>query len=638
LQCLRMGLRRGEQVEELEGFLSMLECFDGSLDFEQPENALIHGKIRIDLPMLEKPVVVFAEVGDEVQFRTVQALEYCTLLFSLPDAYPSVPPSIDVECAWMSEKKVEQVQHIIRETAASYEDQPMLYAIAFAVREKACENLEKSIRVDNTPYCVAKGIDGSTILHRLVEAGAAIEQAAFERECHDCEVCYENEPGTRCVRFLPCRHVYCARCVQQYFVGLLKSEGIRTFECLADACSSIAAQDVVKKAIGEEEYERYETILLERALGAMEDMAICPREICGKYVVINPMNRQLGRCDACAYAFCIICRKTYHGVEGCRWQIDEKLKLLEEYDKGDNRTDLAKRVGGEAALERMISTLRNDKWVLENSKKCPKCKADIEKNNGCNKMKCCKCSTVFCWLCLKRLDIGDPYKHFSETNGTCANRLFEGMDEDDDENAFFFDGDLDDDDDDGDDFDDFYDYEAEGEFDIDDLYDDPERLLEMMADHDGAYFQLYRDHEYLENMVRGDVWPGEFEDEDAVEDPGADVDGNYDVNAPYEDFETEDYAGEDAETTDSDEDGGGGEEEEDDAADDEEAEDDEAEDDADEGAEAADFDEDGGAEAAEVDAGDGVEEAAEFDDYGGAEEEGEDYYDDAEDDDGEEYW
>ncbi|GMT03672.1 hypothetical protein PENTCL1PPCAC_25846 [Pristionchus entomophagus] len=590
-----MGSRRGEQLEELEGFMSMLECFDGSLEFAKDNGAPITGKIRIEFPLLEKPVNVFAEVGIDVLYRSVQALEYCTLLFSLPDSYPAVPPSIDIECSWMSSEKYDVVKKVIEETAATYEDQPMLYAIAFAVREKACENLERLIRIDNTPYCIANNIDGATMLHRLVEAASVIEHAAFQRECHDCEVCFENEPGSRCVRFLPCRHIYCAHCVQQYFTGLLKSEGIRTFECLAEACSSIAAQEVVKKAIGEEEYERYESILLERALGAMDDMAICPRVACGKYVVVNPFNRQLGRCDACSLAFCIICRKTYHGVEGCRWQIDEKLKLLEEYEKGDNRADLAKRAGGEAALEKMISNLRNDKWILDNSKKCPKCKSDIEKNNGCNKMKCAKCGTAFCWLCLKRLDVGDPYKHFSESTGACANRLFEGMDEEMDE--YFFEND----DDDDDDFNDLYDDMEAGDF-VDNLYDDPEELLRVLGGEE---------HEEYEE---GDLYEGHDD---------ADL---------YGDFESEDVAGEDYEGYGEDEDddeGDAGEAEEATAADNDDTEitgEEEEEHGAfgdDEGEEVNEVDSEAGEDLEGPDFGDGVgdEEA----DWGG--EEGEVYYD-----------
>ena len=43
------------------------------------------------------------------------------------------------------------------------------------------------------------------------------------------------------------------------------------------------------------------------------------------------------------------------------------------------------------------------KWIKANTKPCPnkKCLKPIEKNQGCNHMKCAQCKTDFCWLCLK---------------------------------------------------------------------------------------------------------------------------------------------------------------------------------------------------------------------------------------------
>jgi ankyrin repeat and IBR domain-containing protein 1 len=41
-------------------------------------------------------------------------------------------------------------------------------------------------------------------------------------------------------------------------------------------------------------------------------------------------------------------------------------------------------------------------WLVTNSKKCPNpsCNAPIQKNEGCNHVKCYKCKMDFCWICL----------------------------------------------------------------------------------------------------------------------------------------------------------------------------------------------------------------------------------------------
>ena len=48
-----------------------------------------------------------------------------------------------------------------------------------------------------------------------------------------------------------------------------------------------------------------------------------------------------------------------------------------------------------------MEKIQKDKLNKVNYKQCPSCNVIIEKNEGCNQMKCTNCSFEFCWLCLE---------------------------------------------------------------------------------------------------------------------------------------------------------------------------------------------------------------------------------------------
>jgi len=52
----------------------------------------------------------------------------------------------------------------------------------------------------------------------------------------------------------------------------------------------------------------------------------------------------------------------------------------------------------------------------------------VQKIDGCNKMRCMKCSAQFCWLCLSVITENNPYSHFNSTKSPCFNKLFLGID------------------------------------------------------------------------------------------------------------------------------------------------------------------------------------------------------------------
>lgn len=47
------------------------------------------------------------------------------------------------------------------------------------------------------------------------------------------------------------------------------------------------------------------------------DVVYCPRRDCGT-AVIRDKSGNAAMCSVCGFAFCVACRKTYHGAGGCR--------------------------------------------------------------------------------------------------------------------------------------------------------------------------------------------------------------------------------------------------------------------------------------------------------------------------------
>ncbi|KAI5820070.1 RWD domain-containing protein [Pyronema omphalodes] len=110
-------------------------------------------------------------------------------------------------------------------------------------------------------------------------------------------------------------------------------------------------------------------------------------------------------CSACAFAFCRVCRASWHG----------NLTICKPHDGTLTEEEIA-----------------NEKFLKENTTPCPTCNSPTLKSHGCNHM-ICTCATHFCFLCSAYLDASNPYSHFNTRGSECYQRLWEG-EEGDEEN------------------------------------------------------------------------------------------------------------------------------------------------------------------------------------------------------------
>ncbi|KAE8748053.1 hypothetical protein FOCC_FOCC005248 [Frankliniella occidentalis] len=269
-----------------------------------------------------------------------------------------------------------------------------------------------------------ESLQGSLIDH-IIEYNKEQCEKEFQRNIYQCTICFDDKPGSQCIEFNVCGHIFCCECIGTFFEVNIKDGNIHGLICPEKGCKSEALQSQICKLVSPELFARYDELLLSSALDGMEDIVYCPRKTC-QYPVTYDKEEKLARCAHCSYTFCTLCRMGYHGIDPCRLKIDSGL--IAEYESASaERKRFLEKKHGRRTLQNLLDTGYSEQWIKGNSKKCPHCQTAIEKSDGCNKMTCWKCNTFFCWLCNTRLNPGNPYNHFNSPNSACFKMLFHGL-------------------------------------------------------------------------------------------------------------------------------------------------------------------------------------------------------------------
>ncbi|XP_067085088.1 E3 ubiquitin-protein ligase RNF14 [Osmerus mordax] len=278
----------------------------------------------------------------------------------------------------------------------------------------------------------------SDILPQLLDFDETQRQKTFDSKAFCCAICFCEKLGAGCLCFKECQHVYCKTCMSEYFQIQIRDGNVQCLNCPEPKCTSLATPSQVKLLVGEELFARYDRLLLQSSLDLMADVVYCPRQSCTTAVMVEP-NTTMGICPACQYAFCTLCKRGYHGLSHCKVTADELRGLRDEYmsASAEGKRFMEQRFG-KRVIQRAVEESFSRDWLNENCKGCPRCGANIQKVDGCNKMTCTTCKQYFCWLCLGPLTRVNPYSHFNNPASSCYNQLFQGVDIDEDD-AFWSD-------------------------------------------------------------------------------------------------------------------------------------------------------------------------------------------------------
>jgi ariadne-1 len=198
-----------------------------------------------------------------------------------------------------------------------------------------------------------------------------------------CGICYDEVEGNQ-IYVMPCEHPFCHSCWESYLNCAIQERPSSSNAALAVTCPDHGCRERVTKEdlqiVAPGLAGQWDLNFIRAFIGRRGGYSLCPGPDC-TIVACSPQHAKepgktmIAKCTHCATSFCFSCGATPHQPARC--------------------ADFAE-------WSRIFGS--SDFWVKKNAKPCPGCNVPIEKNQGCNHMKCSQCNFDFCWLCLGPLN------------------------------------------------------------------------------------------------------------------------------------------------------------------------------------------------------------------------------------------
>ncbi|AMD19329.1 HBR428Cp [Eremothecium sinecaudum] len=229
--------------------------------------------------------------------------------------------------------------------------------------EEYTENAESVLK--------ASGLQGNESQDKLVQ-----KHIRSNFSCFICCELYDSVPTFS----LHCGHEYCLECYRRYVKD--KIHAGKVINCMG--CDLALKDNDIDEIMGDSGSSSLHMLSSIRTFiqSHSKNYKRCPDKDC-EYIIYLPNNLNLvypGKYEKPTY---VTCYKNHRFCFNCSLEVHEPCDCTM----------------ASIWVKKAQTESENLNLVLRNIKACPKCKANIEKDGGCNHLKCGNCSHEFCWVC-----------------------------------------------------------------------------------------------------------------------------------------------------------------------------------------------------------------------------------------------
>ncbi|XP_067049537.1 E3 ubiquitin-protein ligase parkin-like isoform X2 [Acropora muricata] len=275
-----------------------------------------------------------------------------------------------------------------------------------------CKSPCKDITPGKLRVCCSRCKEGAMVLYQDFFFKCARHATTGEDRCVALPLIHSNTRDVPCltcteikdpVLLFPCpdRHAMCLDCFEIYCTTKLNDRQFihdtdlgYTLSCPGNSerCTDALIDEIHHfRVLGQQQYNRYQRFAAEECL-LREGGVLCPRAGCGMGLFLEPGMGPVVTCSSCNLVFCKECKEPCRRGHSCSESQSNQATAAVGRSGYRVSAENARRARWEAEARRKIEEI---------SKKCPGCKTNTEKNEGCNHMTCSQCRVEWCWICVK---------------------------------------------------------------------------------------------------------------------------------------------------------------------------------------------------------------------------------------------